>query len=88
MQALAEHAARVRLAERLPDLADDLVFAQDHRLEAGGDADQVGHGARVRVGDHRDAVVGEELILDDLRVVVGVYEDLEAVTGREDHRTA
>ena len=88
VQALAEHAAGVRLAERLPDLAYDLVFAQDHRLEAGGDADQVGYGGRVRVGDHRDAVVGEELILDGLRRVVGVDEDLEAVAGREEHRAA
>ena len=81
--------------ERLADLGVDLGLAQDHRVEAGGDAEQVFRGVVVPVGVEglrelvdvhaarlgQQALQGQEPGMEARDVAV----DLNAVAGRQDH---
>ena len=82
--------------QRVAGLAEDLALADDHRVEPGGDVEEVGDRAvvvvDVEVGHQRlgrlTGAVDEQAgdLLDAAVEAVDVGVDLEAVAGRDDGR--
>ncbi len=82
--------------QRVAYLTEDLALTEDHRVHAGGDAEQVRHGGLVEV----DVDVPHELVAAEIGVLrqqarhlldgsveaLGLDVDLDAVAGRDDDR--
>src|SRR6185436_19372054 len=91
-----ESARLTGCTEGPPDLAENLVFAEDHRVEPGGNAQQVAHGGlvRARIADVADdvrlhaALRGQELAkqLGACALVSAHRVDLDAAARGEDER--
>src|SRR5688500_9590157 len=92
MQQASQRARRFRGARRLLHLAEDLRLADDHRVEAGGDAERMAHGllVRQRIQVLLQFLGTEPVILrQPLRELVGALPrdiELGAVAGRQDRR--
>ena len=96
VQGRADGAGLLAQPQRLAGLAEDLALAEDHRVEAGGDVEQVRDGAvvvvHVEVAEHVLGRLAGALAehprdrLDAAVEAVDVGVDLGAVAGREHRR--
>ena len=86
----------LRAVQRLADLAEDLALAEDHRVQAGGDREQVRDGGVVVVHVHvlhelvpvEVGVLGEESrhLFDGAVEALGLHVDLDPVARGDDRR--